>query len=265
MAVRLPLLLATTLAAAPAGAQQLAYDWPAPDASATAAATEPAEAAPPSEGEDGSSNPPWLQYALLDLLEWSFAKGGDGYAWDFSSMVGGKRDRVYLASTGEGASSGRLDYLELEALYSRWVGSDIDLNLGVRWDARPGPRRLYLAAGGQLDTGTLWLGAFAYLSKQGEPSARLGGYYNWALTRRLTLQPSFELDAYGKDVPALGLGRGLSYAELGLRLRYEIAAHLAPYVGVSWSRDLGRTARLTRAAGDDPETKSLVAGLHSEF
>src|SRR3954467_14259564 len=161
MAVRLTLLLATTLAAAPAGAQQLPYDWPVPEAPATAAATETAEAAPPSEGEDGSSNPPWLQYALLDRLEWSFAKGGDGYAWDFSSMVGGKRDRVYLASTGEGAASGRLDYLEREALYSRGVGSDIDLNLGVRWDPRPGPRRLYFAAGGQLDTGTLWLGAFA--------------------------------------------------------------------------------------------------------
>jgi copper resistance protein B len=252
-------LLLAALAAAPAKAQQLAYDPPAADetlTAPTATATAP---------EEPSTNPPWLQYALLDRLEYAFAKGGDGYAWDFSSMVGGKVNRVYLASTGEGAAGGRLDYLELEALYSRWVGSDIDLNLGVRWDARPGPQRLYFAAGGQLDTGTLWLGAFAYLSKQGEPSARFGGYYDWALTERLTLQPSFELDAYAKDVPALGLGRGFSYAELGLRLRYEVAKHFAPYLGVSWSRDLGRTARLTRAAGDDPETRSLVAGVHSDF
>jgi copper resistance protein B len=262
MAFRLPLLLATTLAAAPAGAQQLAYDWPGAEVAVTAGAAETARAA---DDEESSSNPPWLQYALLDRLEWSFAKGGDGYAWDFSSMVGGKINRVYLASSGEGAASGRLDYLELEALYSRWVGSDIDLNLGVRWDARPSPRRLYLAAGGQLDTGTLWLGAFAYLSKQGELSGRFGGYYNWQIAKRLTLQPSFELDAYARDVPALGIGRGFSYAELGLRLRYKAAEHLFPYVGVSWSRDLGRTARLTRAAGDNPETKSLVAGLHSEF
>jgi copper resistance protein B len=252
-------LLLAALAAAPAEAQQLAYDPPAADETLTAPTA--AAAAP----EEPSANPPWLQYALLDRLEYSFAKGGDGYAWDFSSMVGGKVNRVYLASSGEGGASGRLEYLELQALYSRWVGSDIDLNLGVRWDARPGPQRLYLAAGGQLDTGTLWLGAFAYLSKQGEPSARLGGYYDWALTDRLTLQPSFELDAYAKDVPALGLGRGLSYAELGLRLRYEIVKHFAPYVGLSWSRDLGRTARLTRAAGDDPESRSLVAGVHSDF
>lgn len=251
------LLLLTPFVAAPAQAQQLAYAPAAPDDGVTAA--------PAADIDEESKNPPWLQYALLDRLEWAANKGQDGYAWDFSSMVGGKRNRVYLASTGEGISSGKLEYVELEALYSRWVGSDIDLNVGVRWDALPHPNRLYIAAGGQLDTGSLWLGAFAYLSRQGELSGRLGGYYNWQLAKRLTLQPSFELDAYAHDIPALGIGRGFSYAEAGLRLRYEVIDHLAPYVGLSWSRDLGRTARLTRAAGDDPETKSLVAGVHSEF
>lgn len=250
------------LAAAPAGAQQLAYSPAAADDAVTAPVPSPAAAG---DDDEKSDNPPWLQYALLDRFEWSFNRGQDGYAWDFSSMVGGKKNRVYLASTGEGISSGKLEYLELEALYSRWVGSDIDLNVGVRWDALPHPNRVYLTAGGQLDTGDLWLGAFAYLSKQGELSGRVSGYYNWTFAKRLTLQPSFEFDAYAHDVPALGIGRGLSYAELGFRLRYEVAKHFAPYVGVSWSRDLGRTARLTRAAGDDPETKSLVAGLHSEF
>ena len=262
MAVARFLLLLAAFAAAPAEAQQFAYAMPEPDDAVTAPAAAPAAAG---EEAEQSSNPPWLQYALLDRLEWSFNRGQDGYAWDFSSMVGGKKNRVYLASTGEGTSTGKLEYLELEALYSRWVGSDIDLNVGVRWDALPHPNRVYLTAGGQLDTGTLWLGAFAYLSKQGELSGRVSGYYNWTFARRLTLQPSVELDAYAHDVPALGIGRGLSYAELGLRLRYEAARHLFPYVGVSWSRDLGRTARLTRAAGDDPETRSLVAGLHSEF
>ena len=51
----------------------------------------------------------------------------------------------------------------------------------------------------------------------------------------------------------------------GLRLRYEIKEAFAPYVGLSWSRDLGRTARLTREEGEDPETKSLVMGVRSAF
>jgi copper resistance protein B len=83
--------------------------------------------------------------------------------------------------------------------------------------------------------------------------------------KRLVLQPSFELNAYARDVPELGIGRGFSYAEGGLRIRYELVDHLAPYFGVSWSRDLGRTARFDRAAGIDPEAKTLLLGVRSEF
>ena len=256
---RLPLAAALISAAAPAGAQRLPYadlDEPPPAAAADAEAE--------AEAED-SSNPPWLQYALLDRFEWGFAEGGDGYSWDFSALLGGDTNRVYLASTGEGASSGRLDYLELNALYSRAVGGDWDLNLGIRYDAIPRPDRVYATFGAQYDDDRLWLGVWSYLSHKGELSARLAAYYNLVLTGPLVLQPSFELDASASDVEALGLGRGLTYGELGLRLRYEIRPQFAPYVGLAWSRDLGRTARLTRAEGEDPEAKNLVLGLRSQF
>jgi copper resistance protein B len=249
---RLPFAAALVCAAAPAGAQRLPY----------ADLIEPAPAA--AHAED-SSNPPWLQYALLDRFEWGFAEGGDGYSWDFSALLGGDTNRLYLASTGEGASSGRLDYLELNALYSRAVGGDWDLNFGLRYDAIPQPDRVYATFGTQYDDDRLWLGIWGYLSHRGELSARLAAYYNLVLAGPLVLQPSFELDASASDVEALGLGRGLTYGELGLRLRYEIRPQFAPYVGLAWSRDLGRTARLTRAEGEDPEAKNLVLGLRSQF
>lgn len=247
-------------AAAPAGAQQLSYAGIEEPVAAPAGTTASAAGS-----EDESGKPPWLQYALLDRFEWSFARGGDGYGWDFSALVGGERNRLYLASTGEGASSGRLDYLEFDGFYSRAVGGDWGLNLGLRYDLKPRPNRAYAALGAQYDGDKLWLGGWAYLSHKGELSARLAGFYNLDLIGPLMLQPSFELDASARDVPELGLGRGFTYAELGLRLRYELSPKFAPYLGLSWSRDLGRTARLTRAEGDDPETKSLVAGLRSEF
>ena len=252
---RLPILVALT-AAAPAGAQRLPYANVEDAVSAPAAAK---------EAETESSNPPWLHYALLDRFEWGFAEGGDGYAWDFSALLGGDANRLYLASSGEGAASGRLEYLELNALYSRAVGGDWDLNFGLRYDAIPRPDRVYATFGAQYDDDRLWLGIWSYLSHKGELSARLAAYYNLVLAGPLILQPSFELDASASDVEALGLGRGLTYGELGLRLRYEIRPQFAPYVGLSWSRDLGRTARLTRAEGEDPETKSLVMGLRSAF
>src|SRR4051812_45305510 len=108
----LRLALAAALTAAPAEAPQFPYAPLDPDETVTTPAAPAADA-----DADETHNPPWLQYVLLDRMEWAFARGEDGYAWDFSSMVGGKRNRVYLASTAEGAASGRLDYLELEALY----------------------------------------------------------------------------------------------------------------------------------------------------
>jgi copper resistance protein B len=79
------------------------------------------------------------------------------------------------------------------------------------------------------------------------------------------VQPSFELNAYGQDIEALGVGRGLAYAEAGVRIRYELVRHFAPYVGFSWERSLGRTARIARAAGEGVETSNLVVGIRSEF
>ena len=158
------------------------------------------------------------------------------------------------------------DYVELNAAYSYHLGGAWDVNAGVRHDLQTGPDRSYLQLGGQYDDGSaLWFGGWAYLSHKGELSARLAGYYNQKLAGGLIVQPSAELDYYGEDIPELGLGRGFGYAEAGLRLRYEVKEAFAPYLGLSWSRDLGRTARMTRAEGEAPETKSVVMGVRSSF
>jgi copper resistance protein B len=66
-------------------------------------------------------------------------------------------------------------------------------------------------------------------------------------------------------VPENGIGSGLSDIELGLRLRYEIKRQFAPYVGVSWDRKVGDTAKFARAAGEHPSSASLVAGIRLWF
>jgi copper resistance protein B len=211
---------------------------------------------------------PRLEYALLDRLEWAPQRGQDGYAWDFSLLYTGDKHGLWLSSVGEGGPWGSPDYLEFQALYSRTVAKGRYLNAGLRWDAAPNSKRLYFAAGGQWEESwnerhDLWIGAFGYLSHKGEFSARLGGIYNHALTEKLYAQPSFELNASAEDVPELGLGRGLAYAEAGLRLRYEFSPKFAPYLGLSWERSLGRTARFARTAGEDVGAKSVVVGVRS--
>ncbi|MEA3051821.1 MAG: copper resistance protein [Sphingomonadales bacterium] len=263
-----PLLLLLA-AAQPAAAQKLAYEPVSDEALAAPAQLAYQAVDAPDETVDPTPAPgkrKWLQWGLLDRFEYAAQSGRDGYAWDFSALIGGERDRLWLGSSGEGETWGVPGYHELNLLYSRNIGGPWDLNAGLRYDAQSGPDRAYAALGGQYDDGeALWLGAWAYLSDKGEPSARLAGYYNQSIAGPLIVQPSAELDYYGEDMPELGLGRGFGYAEAGLRLRYEIREAFAPYVGLSWSRDLGRTADLDRAEGEDPETKSLVMGIRSAF
>ena len=256
-----PALLFIAFLAAPAGAQRLDYSPVEDDSLATAARL----AYRPVEGDTAPAGFK-LQWALLDRFEYAAQSGRDGYAWDFSALLGGDRHRLWLGTNGEGSAWAVPDYVELNALYSYRFARAWDANAGLRYDAQSGPDRGYGVIGAQYDDGeALWLGAWAYLSTKGELSARLAGYYNQKLTGALIVQPSAEVDYYGEDMPELGLGRGFGYAEAGLRLRYEIREAFAPYVGLSWSRDLGRTARLTRAEGEDPETKSLVLGVRSSF
>ncbi|MBU2135095.1 MAG: copper resistance protein B, partial [Alphaproteobacteria bacterium] len=100
---------------------------------------------------------------------------------------------------------------------------------------------------------------------QGDLTARVEAEYDQRITQRLILQPRIEVEAAAADIPALGLGAGLTHVEAGLRLRYEIAREFAPYVGVDWSRDLGGTASRTRAAGGETEHTAIVIGLRAWF
>jgi copper resistance protein B len=81
---------------------------------------------------------------------------------------------------------------------------------------------------------------------KGDSAPRVEGYYDQRLTQRLVLQPRVELNFAAQDVPENRIGAGLSNAELGLRLRYEITRKLAPYVVCPTTRKAARPP-VTRA------------------
>lgn len=241
------------LTASPAPAPRLDY------VDLVAAPDDPVPPPPPAELEPGG-----VRGFYGDRLEW--APEGDAFGWDVSAEMGSERHRLWLASAGDASLSG-FDYVELQALYSRPVSaSGIAVQAGIRQDLVPRPRRTYGVLGFQGNASEpLYVGAFAFLSHRGELSGRLFAYYDLPLASRLILQPAVEAEFAAQDVPALGIGAGPVYVEAGLRLRYRIGEPFAPYVGLNWERLLGRTARLSREAGDEVETTSLVVGIRSYF
>lgn len=247
------LALGLLLAAAPAAGQQLAYS----DMLTAPAGLAYAEVEVAREGTGGP---------VRDFYGDRFEVGGDGYSWDVSGEIGGDQHRLWLAFAGDGLFEGGVQYAEAQALYSHPILAEgLALQIGVRRDFVR-PRRSYAALGVQGSVGDpLYVGLFGYVSTRNELSFRAFAYYDWMPADRLVLQPYAAAEAIAEDAPALGLGRGPTEVELGLRMRYQLADAFAPYVGVRWDRLLGRTARIAREAGDDPDTVSLVAGLRSYF
>jgi copper resistance protein B len=203
----------------------------------------------------------------VDQLEVNLRNGRDGYAWeDLHFWTGGDIDRLWIKSEGEGEFGGSIERAEVQALWSRAISPFFDLQAGVRYDIRPNPERSYFVLGVQ-GLAPYWFevdGAL-FVSHRGDITARFEGEYDQRITQRLILQPRVELDFSLQDVPELGIGSGLSSAEAGLRLRYEIVPDFAPYVGVQYERSFGDTARFSRTAGDDVGGWSLAMGVRAWF
>jgi len=203
---------------------------------------------------------------MFNLAEYQARAGRNGYRWDGEAFVGGDINRLWLKTEGEGTFHDGVETAEVQALYSRAIGPYFNLQAGVRHDLRPSPSRTYATLGFEgLAPYMFDVEGALFLSDKGDILARLEGYYNQRLTQRLILQPRVEVNLSAQDVPTNRLGSGLTDAELGLRLRYEISRQFAPYVGVSYEAKTGRTADFARANDKDPTTTSLVAGIRFWF
>jgi len=201
---------------------------------------------------------------MINELEYAGRNGEDGYRWDGQFWFGGDIDRLVLKSKGEGTAD--LESAEVQALYSRAIGPYTDVQVGLRHDIEPNPSRTYLALGVE-SLLPYWFEAEGglFFGERGQVLGRVEGSADFMLTQRLVLQPAIELNLAAQDDVAIGLGSGVTNAEVGLRLRYEFQRELAPYIGILWERKFGDTADLARAAGEDAETMRFVAGLRAWF
>lgn len=204
-------------------------------------------------------------YFLADKLEWQDADDASTLAWDLSGWIGGDIDRLWLRSEGE-RSNGKTEDAEIQALWGHAVSPWWDVVTGVRQDFKPGAPQTWAAFGLQgMALYNFEAEATAFLGENGQSAVRLEGDYDILLTNRLILQPTAELNVYGKNDPQRGIGSGLSNTELGLRLRYEIRREFAPYIGVTWNRSYGNTADYAREEGEDRSEARLVLGVRLWF
>ena len=171
------------------------------------------------------------RFAMFKLDECERAQSSDAYStvWNAEAWYGGDFDKLWLRT--EGDREARTTDARLEAFWDHAFASYWDWQLGARHDFGSGPERSWAAFGVQ-GLAPYWfkIEATAYVGDRGRTAARLRAEYELLITQRLILQPELELNLYGKSDRAREIESGLSDAEFGLRLRYEIRREFAPYI-----------------------------------
>ena len=219
----------------------------------------------PMPGMDMADNDHYARLMLNKLEATRSSKHVNGQSVDAQAWFGGDVDKLWLKLESE-REGGRLGATRSEVLWDHAIAPYWSLQTGLRHDHGDGASRNWAAFGVQ-GLAPYWfeVEATAYVGSGGRTAARLEADYDLLLTQRLVLQPSAELNVYGRSDRERGIGSGLSDIELGLRLRYEVTRKVAPYIGVVWSRKFGRTASYAREAGEPVRKTQFVAGLRLWF
>lgn len=206
----------------------------------------------------------WM--VMADRAEIQVREGQDAFVWEGSAWWGGDFNRLWLETEGDtGLGGGGTEEASIEAVYSRAVSAFFDVQAGARHDFEPDGRAAAMVGVQGLAPYWFEIDAEAWLDDEGDVFSNFEAEYDLLLTQRLIFQPRAEVEIAMQDVPALGLGAGFTGISLGARLRYEIRREFAPYVGVEWARSVGETARIARAAGEDPGGVAAVAGVRIWF
>ncbi|MDP1626610.1 copper resistance protein B [Parvibaculum sp.] len=213
--------------------------------------------------EAHAAHGPDLFHRIQTDLDYTGRHGGL-WNWNVDGWIGGDVERLWIRSEGE-IEDGDFERAEVQLYYGRNVHPYWDVLVGVRQDFAP-RGETYLAAGVTgLAPYFFETEATAFVSTQGDVSARFEQSFELLLTQRLIAEPHVELNLFAQDVPELGAGAGFSTVEAGVQLRYEVTRKFAPYADLVWERDLGETASITRAGGEDVEDTTLRFGVRMWF
>ena len=204
-----------------------------------------------------------LNYLVIgERLENRVHDGDSSLVWEAQGWIGYDLNKLWLKTEGHyDNKTNDTEEFEFQALWSHAITPFWDFQAGWRHDFEDTSKDY--AVIGLMGLAPYWfeIDAAAFISDEGDASARLEAEYELRFTQRLILQPRMELNYAFSDVPEASIGQGLHKANLGLRLRYEFKREFAPYLGVAWEKSFGDTADLLQATGKDTSETSFVLGF----
>src|SRR3546814_4465027 len=110
------------------------------------------------------------------------------YLWDAQGWYGGDINKFWFKTEGEGNFGESPEQVEVQALWSRAITPWFDFQAGIRYDFRPDPERGHLVVGLQgLVPYQFEIDAAAFLSDEGDLTARFEAEYDQRITQRLKI------------------------------------------------------------------------------
>lgn len=184
--------------------------------------------------------------------------------WNLDGWIGGDDNKLWLKSEGSVVGH-NTQTSENWALYSRNIATFWDAQAGIRYDNKPESIGYFVAGFTGLAPYHFETEAHVFASDEGDVSFRFREENDFLLTQKLILQPFLELNVFAQDVKELDIGSGLSDANIGLQLRYEITRKIAPYIEISYDSLYGKTADMADAKGEHTSDSTITAGIRLMF
>jgi len=203
---------------------------------------------------------------MADRFETQIFDDEEALVFDAQGWYGGDINKLWIKAEAEYSFEDEdLEDAEIQALWSRAIAPYFDVQAGLRYDLEPKGRTHAVLGVQGLAPYWFEVDAAAFVSTEGDVTARVEAEYELLLTQRLILQPRLEASLSAQDIPDLQLGSGLTSVDAGLRLRYEIVREFAPYIGVEWQSAIGDTADFIEASGGEKDQTALLVGVRTWF
>ncbi|WP_330204427.1 copper resistance protein B [Cyanobacterium sp. Dongsha4] len=206
---------------------------------------------------------------LFDQLEYQVNDSQNIFNWDVTGWVGGDYQKFVFKTEGDVSLDDGNGEAELQLLYSKMISPYFDFQAGLRYDQLYGDKgnsRGFAVIGVEgLAPYFVEIDTALFISHQGDISARFKAEKELLLSQRLVLQPKIETNLAIQKVQEFGIGSGINNLELGLRLRYEISREFAPYIGISWNKLFGDTAKFAEEEGESSDDLKFVTGVRLMF
>lgn len=214
-------------------------------------------------GEGISDDP--IIVKVMGEIETRATSGDNPQVINLSGWIGKDLDKFWFKYNSEKVGD-ETESQSLQLLYSKAIDSYWDLQIGAKKDFNPKPNRTWGVVGikGLLPY-LIETDVSVAIGKSGIASLDLDFEYEYMLTQNWVLFPELEIAIHNKDDAEVGIGKGLSSVEFGIRLGYEITREFMPYIGINWEKKYGNTANFAKSEDEDIEDSQIVIGVRFWF